>query len=97
MPFSARDFFLLIQSEGPISPTWAQSKDVKVSTFPGVKLVKSTEVSGGFTTIINMAITDDEIERLIEEAAKYPHLYIVKRGDYKDQVKRKNAVSINQA
>ena len=39
-------FFVLIQSEGPISPTWAQFKDVKVSTFPGVKLVKSTEVSG---------------------------------------------------
>ena len=36
-----------------------------------------------------MAIADDEIEKLIEEVAKYPHLYIVKRGDYKDQVKRK--------
>ena len=36
-------FFVLIQSEGPISPTWAQSKDVSVPTFPGVKLVKSTK------------------------------------------------------
>ena len=36
-----------------------------------------------------MAIADDEIEKLIEEVAKHPHLYIVKRGDYKDQVKRK--------
>ena len=35
-----------------------------------------------------MAIADDEIEKLIEEVAKYPHLYIVK-GDYKVQVKRK--------
>ena len=36
-------FFWMIQSESLILPTWAQSKDVPVPTFPEVKLVKSTK------------------------------------------------------
>ena len=40
--------------------------------------------------IINMAnLTDDEIEKLIKEVAKYPHLYIEKRGKLQRPTKEK--------
>ena len=84
-------FFVLIQWEGPISPTWAQSKDVKVSTFPGVKLVKSTEVSG----VLPLSSTWRYGWRNRKTywgggEIPAPPLYC-KEGDYKDQVKRKNS------
>ena len=37
------------------------------------------------------ALTDEEIEQLIGEVEKYPHLYILRRGDYKDALKKKNS------